>query len=79
VLVFFDDILIYNNSWAEHLQQLRLVLNVLQQRQLFMKRSKCVFGYSEVAYLDHVILGARVIMDQQKDQAILDWLTPGSA
>ena len=30
VLVFFDDILIYNSSWSEHLCQVRLVLQALQ-------------------------------------------------
>jgi hypothetical protein len=40
-----------------------------------MKRSKCVFGCSEVAYLGHVISTAKVSMDQQKVQAILDWST----
>jgi hypothetical protein len=26
VLVFFDDIMIYNTSWAEHLRHVKLVL-----------------------------------------------------
>jgi hypothetical protein len=43
-----------------------------------MKRSKCVFGCSEVAYLGHVISTAKVSMDQQKVQAILDWSTSSS-
>jgi hypothetical protein len=29
VLVFFDDILIYNKSWSEHLQHVRLVFSAL--------------------------------------------------
>jgi hypothetical protein len=78
MLVFFDDIVVYSSAWAEHLQHLRLILDALQQHQLFMKRSKCVFGCSEVAYLSHVILGTGVAMDQQKVQAILDWPTLGS-
>ncbi|XP_062183191.1 uncharacterized mitochondrial protein AtMg00860-like [Phragmites australis] len=41
--------------------------------QLFLKRSKCAFGTSTVAYLDHVILADGVAMDQQKVQAVLDW------
>jgi len=30
VLVFFDDILIYSSSWAEHLQHITIVLNELR-------------------------------------------------
>jgi hypothetical protein len=64
VLVFFDDILIYSSSWVDHLQHLWLVLTALQQHQLFVKRSKCVFGCSEVTYLGHVISTVDVAMDQ---------------
>ena len=49
VLVFFDDILIYSASWAEHLQHLSIVLNALRVHQLHLKRSKCSFGASSVA------------------------------
>lgn len=37
VLVFFDDILIYSSSWAEHLQHVRAVLLVLQEHQMVLK------------------------------------------
>jgi hypothetical protein len=44
VLVFFDDILIYSNSWSSHLQHVRVVLQRLREHQLVVKRSKCSFG-----------------------------------
>jgi hypothetical protein len=31
VLVFFDDILIYNNTWADHLRHLRAISSKLRQ------------------------------------------------
>ena len=46
VLVFYDDILIFNPSLELHLQQLRTVLELLLNNQLYVKRSKCVFGSS---------------------------------
>jgi hypothetical protein len=55
VLVFFDDILIYNKSWADHLRHLRVVLTILRQHRLFVKRSKCSFGVASVGYLGHII------------------------
>jgi hypothetical protein len=30
VLVFFDDILIYSTTWADHLCHLRVVLDILR-------------------------------------------------
>jgi hypothetical protein len=73
VLVFFDDILIYSSSWTDHLRHVRTVFRMLQEHQLYLKRSKCGFGLSSVAYLVHVISEeAGVAMDQQKVQAVLD-------
>jgi hypothetical protein len=79
VLVFFDDILIYSKTWADHLHHLRTVLDELRRHQLFVKRNKCSFGASSVAYLGHVISTAGVAMDPAKVQAIHDWLAPRSA
>jgi len=78
VLVFFDDILIYSKSWADHLRHLRAVLDELRRHQLFVKRTKCSFGASSVAYLGHVISAAGVAMDPAKVQAIHDWPAPRS-
>jgi hypothetical protein len=79
VLVFFDDILIYSKTWADHLHHLRTVLDELRRHQLFVKCNKCSFGASSVAYLEHVISAAGVAMDPAKVQAIHDWPTPRSA
>ena len=79
VLVFFDDILIYSSSWTDHLRHLRIVLSELRRHQLFVKRSKCAFGESSVAYLGHTISASGVAMDSAKVQAIVDWPVPRSA
>lgn len=79
VLVFFDDILIYNKTWADHLGHLCVVLDELGRHQLFVKRTKCSFGAPAVAYLGHIISSAGVAMDPAKVQAIHDWPPPRSA
>jgi len=78
VLVFFDDILIYNKTWVDHLRHLRAVFSELRRHQLFVKRSKCAFGVPSVSYLGHVISKAGVAMDPAKVQAIVNWLAPHS-
>ena len=55
VLIFFDDILIYSASLAEHLRHVRAVITVLHQHRLFVKRSKCAFGVDSITYLGHII------------------------
>jgi hypothetical protein len=79
VLVFFDDILIYNPSWTEHLRHVRLVLAALQAHRLFLKRAKCAFRIKEVAYLNHVKSAAGMSMDKHNVRVVLDWPLPKSA
>jgi len=75
VLVFFDDILIYSPSWTTHLQHVKAVLLALRAHQLRLKRSKCSFAESSVAYLGHVISadGVTVAMDISKVDAVKTW------
>jgi hypothetical protein len=79
VLVFFDDILIYNQTWVDHLRHIRAVFGELRRHQLFLKRTKCVFATSLVAYLGHIVFVAGVAMDPAKVQAVWDWPRPRSA
>lgn len=65
-LVFFDDILIYNRSMEEHEQHLTMVLKVLEDQNLFAKKSKCAFGQSQIEYLGHIISGKGVDTDPAK-------------
>uniref|UniRef100_A0A8I6YET5 Reverse transcriptase n=1 Tax=Hordeum vulgare subsp. vulgare TaxID=112509 RepID=A0A8I6YET5_HORVV len=73
VLVFFDDILIYSASWAEHLQHVAIIFNELRAHRLHLKRSKCSFGMTSVAYLGHVISTDGVAMDADKVAAVAAW------
>jgi hypothetical protein len=78
-LVFFDDILIYSSSWAEHLQHLAIALKAIRDHHLHLKRSKCSFGATSVAYLGHVISAAGVAMDADEVSAVESWPEPRSA
>jgi hypothetical protein len=55
VLVFFYDILVYNETWKEHLKHLEQVSSLLNENQFYAKISKCTFGKEEAEYLGHVI------------------------
>ena len=61
VLVFFDDILIYNKSWKDRVQHVDMVLQLLEEKQLYAKSSKCFFGVQEVEYPGHIIYLMKVL------------------
>ena len=43
VIVFIDDILIYSNSRKEHEDHLKIGLELLREKRLYAKFSKCEF------------------------------------
>jgi hypothetical protein len=78
VVVFFDDILVYNASYEEHLKHLHLVFEWLNRDKWKLKRSKCTFAQRSMAYLGHIVSGRGVATDPSKVQVIVDWPVPTS-
>lgn len=78
VLVFFDDILIYSPTFADHLIPLKLIMNLLVTNKFFAKFSKCEFAVSTVHYLGHIISDGVLTPDPEKIKAIVNWSQPRS-
>ncbi|XP_074278160.1 uncharacterized protein LOC141601756 [Silene latifolia] len=70
VLVFFDDILVYNNNLEDHVNHLKQVFDLMQQHSLYAKPSKCYFAIDKVEYLGHFISAKGVETDPQKIAAV---------
>jgi hypothetical protein len=79
VVIFIDDILIYSRTPQEHGEHLRIVLSVLQEKQLFAKLSKCEFWMNEVRFLRYVISKGGVSVDPSKVEAVINWKRPKNA
>ncbi|GAU45188.1 hypothetical protein TSUD_178810 [Trifolium subterraneum] len=78
VVVFIDDILVYSKSVEEHKEHLRIVLQVLKEKKLYAKLSKCEFWLEEVSFLGHVISSGGIAVDPAKVDAVMKWGTPES-
>jgi hypothetical protein len=76
VIVFFDDILVYNHTLEDHLEHLALVFSWLQADQWKVKLSKCTFSQRSIAYLGHIVSEAGMATDPAKVKAITDWPAP---
>ncbi|KAG7572601.1 Neutral/alkaline non-lysosomal ceramidase C-terminal [Arabidopsis suecica] len=78
VLIFFDDILVYSSSMELHVKHLEVVFELMQQNNLFAKRSKCDFAISRVEYLGHYIEEKGVSTDPNKIRAVSEWPKPAN-
>lgn len=76
VIVFFDDILVYSNSYEDHLHHLHQVLELLAKDQSVVKLKKCQFAKREIHYLGHILSRQGVHTDPAKIEAVLQWPTP---
>ncbi len=78
VVIYIDDILVYNNSMEEHVEHFLKVFQKLKENKLYAKFEKCEFRVTEVDFLGHRIMQKGLKMDDHKVKGILDWEPPRS-
>ena len=55
VMVYLDDIVIYNDTLANHVVRLRQVFSRLREYKLYVKKEKCELCRQEVKFLGHYV------------------------
>ena len=76
VIVFIDDILVYSKSKREHEEHLRMVLEMLREKKLYAKFSKCEFWLDASSFLGHVVSKDGVMVDPSKIETVKNWVRP---
>ena len=74
--LFIDDLVIFSQSWEDHLRHLDIVLTRLQEAGLKLRFSKCAFGFDTIRYLGHVIDREGIRVDPDKVKAIVQLHPP---
>jgi hypothetical protein len=77
VIVYLDDILVFSETWDEHVRRVRHVLDTLQGEKMYVKMSKCEFGKTALVYLGHIV-GGLLKIDSSKIEVIVKWPEPKS-
>lgn len=68
---YIDDIVIYSDSWEEHLEHLAQVFEKIHHAGLVVNATKCQIAKQEVSYLGYVVGGGSIRPQADKVQSIL--------
>ncbi|XP_045023691.1 uncharacterized protein K02A2.6-like [Daphnia magna] len=77
-LVYLDDVIIFSDSFEDHLRDIRKIFDLLKAANLKLKLKKCQFIKQSVNYLGHVILTDGIKPDPGKIDRIVNYKTPTS-
>ena len=73
---YLDDLVIFSDTWTDHLQHLENVLLQLQGAGLTVKPSKCQFAMEQYLYLGHVVGNGTVTLELSKIAAVEPFPNP---
>ncbi|MCO5558306.1 hypothetical protein L7F22_011885 [Adiantum nelumboides] len=73
---FFDDMIVFSKSEAEHMEHLRAVFEMLRKERLVVNGKKSEFFMEEIHFLGYIVSKVGARMDPTKIKAIQDWPEP---
>ena len=75
-MAYLDDIVIFSDSFEQHLSDLREVFSRIQKAKLKIKPPKCSFAKSGIHYLGFVITPRGVECDEANTRKVADFRAP---
>ncbi|CAM5157917.1 unnamed protein product [Eretmochelys imbricata] len=75
-VAYLDDVAIFSDSWAEHLEHLQKVFERIREAGLTVKAKKCQIGLNRVTYRGHQVGQGTISPLQAKVDAIQKWPVP---
>ena len=76
VVVYIDDVVVYDTTWVEHLQNVEALLARLHEAGLVVNLDKCEFVQARVQYLGYVVGHGCVTPPEAKVEAIRRFPAP---
>ncbi|MBW0561739.1 hypothetical protein O181_101454 [Austropuccinia psidii MF-1] len=78
IVVYIDDIIIYSETWEDHVQYIDRVLSNCTPINMKISLKKCTFGQQELLALGHKVSGVILAIEQNKLAAVLKKQVPKS-
>ncbi|XP_056609057.1 uncharacterized protein LOC130426352 [Triplophysa dalaica] len=76
LIVYLDDILLFSQTFEDHLERLEMVLKRLSETGLKVNLGKCSFLQDSVRFLGHQVAAEGISPDPDKVTAVSNWRTP---
>lgn len=74
--VYIDDVLVFSDSWDDHLVHVQQVLEALADAGLTANPSKCVWGARSLSYLGHMVGVGFISVPEARVKAIKEYQRP---
>lgn len=74
--VYLDDIIVYSNNLEDHINHIKLILDILHREKLYLSEKKLLILQSEMKVLRRIIDDEGIRMDPDKVDVLLKWKTP---
>lgn len=78
-VIYLDDLIIFSDSFEQHLERLDTVLTRLRQCNLKLSAEKCYFLQERVKFLGHTVSSQGIETDPDKIEKIKNWPRPTNA
>ncbi|GFY16100.1 retrovirus-related Pol polyprotein from transposon 297 [Trichonephila clavipes] len=75
-LCYLDDIIVFSDTFGDHLQRLRSVLKYIQDASLVLNPKKCMFGSRQIRILGHLVSEEGIMPDPGKVRAVQNFPVP---
>lgn len=75
-LCYLDDIIVFSETFYEHLVRLSAVLNCIQEAGLILNSKKCVFAAQQIKILGHLVSEGSVRPDPDKVKSVTCFPVP---
>ncbi len=72
-ITYLNDILIYSDDLEMHCSHVHKVLRKLNERALYVKKSKSKFEAKEIKFLDYIIQFEQIEKDSKKTNTVRNW------
>ncbi|OOY33726.1 hypothetical protein BOV88_13735 [Solemya velum gill symbiont] len=74
--VYLDDLIIFSNTYEEHLERLDTIFSRLRQCNLKLATKKCAFFKDKVKYVGFIVSENGISTDPDKVEKVVNWPTP---